>query len=71
MLVHNALLQWDDGVVCDSDSLRADFCAALRDVAETDAVIAPEVVCTACGIERMHFESCSVHQEPWTDELLM
>src|SRR5580704_4643654 len=37
--VHNAFLQWNDRVIGDGDVLRANFRAALGDVAVSDAVL--------------------------------
>jgi hypothetical protein len=39
--IHHPLLQRDDRVIGDLNILRANFCAALRDIAITDAVRIP------------------------------
>ena len=54
-LIDNAFLHRDDRVVSDADVFRANFRAALGDVAITDAVVVLQIRDAIFGIERMHF----------------
>src|SRR5678816_2472371 len=70
-LVDHPLLQGDDGVVGDGDALRADFRAALRDVAVTDPVRGAQLLGAVFRVERMHLEGGDVHEEARADELVV
>ena len=50
---------------------RANFRAALGDVAITDAVVVLQIRDAIFGIERMHFQRSGVQQEAGSDELVM
>src|SRR5262245_28132618 len=69
--VDDALLQRNDRVVGDRDVLGADDRAALRDVAEADAVRFLELGEAVLGVERVHLERGGVHEEARADELVV
>jgi hypothetical protein len=71
IFVDHAFLQRNDGIIRNPDAFRAHFCAALRDIAVTDAVIASKIVQAVFSIERMHFERRRVDQKTRPDELIV
>ena len=56
VFIHYAFLQRDDRVVGDGDVFGTNFRAALRDVAEADALCLLEIGQTVFGVERVHFQ---------------
>ena len=70
-LIDDSFLHRDDRVVSDADVFRANFRAALGDVAITDAVVVLQIRDAILGIERMHFQRSGVHQEAGSDELVV
>src|SRR5271168_4053715 len=52
--VGHAFLHWDQRVVGDLDAFRADFGAALGDVAISEAVLFLRLVAPVEGVQRMH-----------------
>src|SRR5205814_8123266 len=64
----DALLERDDRVVGDVNVLGADLGAALRDVAEPEAVLRANEVDAIVRIERMHLQGRETHEEPWSGE---
>lgn len=54
-LIDDAFLHRDNCVVGDADVFRANFRAALGDVAIADAVVVLQIRDAIFGIERMHF----------------
>src|SRR6185437_2411321 len=71
MLVHYAFFQRNDGIIRDPDAFRAHVCAALRDIAVTDAVVAAKVVQAVLSIEGMHFERRGVDEKARPDKLIV
>src|SRR5438045_4088666 len=69
--VDHSLFQRNDRIVGDRDVFRADFRAALGDVAVADAVLLAKLRDAVGRIERIHLERCRVGQEPRTDELVV
>src|SRR6266699_1931755 len=70
-LVHHALLEWNDGVVGDANLLRANFGAALRDVAKADPKLILEQAGAVAAVERMHFKPGNAHKKARPGELLL
>src|SRR4029450_10936931 len=70
-LVDDAFLQRDDGIFRNRDVLRAHLRATPCDVAETDAVAAPQMAEAWLGIERVHLERGVVENEAGADELFV
>src|SRR5215203_644955 len=69
VLVGDALLEGDDGVVGDVDVYRADFCAALGDVAEPEAVVLLEVGQPVGLVHGVHLQPLVPDEEAWSCEL--
>src|SRR5262245_39117734 len=69
--VHHALLERDDRVVRDRDALRADFRAALRDVAEPDPAALLEEPGAVPAVDRVHLEPGDAHEEARARELVL
>src|SRR5215208_122552 len=69
VLVCDALLEGDDGVVGDVDVDRADLCAALGDVAEPEAVVLLEVGQPVGLVHRVHLQPLVSDEEAWSCEL--
>src|SRR5829696_7104806 len=69
VLVGDALLEGDDGVVGDVDVDRADLCAALGDVAEPEAVVVLEVGQPVGLVHRVHLQPLVSDEEAWSCEL--
>src|SRR5882724_12794175 len=67
--IHNALFQRNDRIIRDVDLLGAHFCAALGDVAETDAELILKQLGASLRVERMHFEPRDPYEEPRSSEL--
>src|SRR6187431_1620156 len=70
-LIHDAFLQRDDCVVRDRDVLRTNLRAALRDIAQADAVAVLQVLQAIRGVERVHLQGGDVYEEAWSDELVV
>src|SRR5437867_7131874 len=70
-VVHDAFLQRDDGIVGDVDRLRADLRAALRDVAEADPGLLPEVSGARGDVERVHLEARQADEEAGAREVIL
>ena len=62
--VDDALLERDDRVVGDVDAFGADFGAAFRDVAESEAALVRNELGPVERVERMHLEARDADQEP-------
>src|SRR5690242_15865938 len=62
-LVHNAFLERNDGIVGDVNAFGADFRAAFRDVAKTDAERFFQERSARSGVERMHFKARDANEE--------
>src|SRR5688500_14151980 len=71
VLVHHTLLERNDRVVRDRDTLRTHLGAALGDVAVADAVSLLQLLRPVHGIEGMHLQRRDIRQEPRTDEGIM
>src|SRR5689334_16667945 len=69
-LVHNPLLQRNDGVLCDGDVLRANLAAAGGDIAIADAMRLCQLGDAILDIERMHFERSNMDEEARPGELV-
>src|ERR687889_646653 len=69
VLVGDALLEGDDGVVGDVDVDWADLCAALGDVAEPEAVVLLEVGQPVSLVHRVHLQPLVPDEEAWSCEL--
>src|SRR3989304_2532223 len=63
VLGDDALLERDDGVVRDVDMLGADLGAALRDVEEPQARLAPGQLLAVVGVQRVHLQLRQPHEE--------
>src|SRR5678815_448324 len=70
-LVHDALLERNDGVVRDRDVLGTDLRAALGDVAVTDALGLFQFLKTVRGVERVHLQRGNINEETRADEFLV
>src|ERR687886_2473991 len=71
VLVGDALLEGDDGVVGDVDVYGADLRAALGDVAEAEAVLLLELAKAVRLVHRVHLEPLVPHEEARAGELLV
>src|SRR5919106_6560602 len=69
VLVGDTLLEGDDGVVGDVDVYRADFGAALGDVAEPEAVVLLEVGQPVGLVHGVHLQPLVPDEEAWSCEL--
>src|SRR5260370_17742095 len=69
-LVHNPLLQRNDGILGNRNVLRADFTAASGDVAVTDAVRLFQLGDAVLDIERMHFERADLDEKARPGEFI-
>src|SRR5262249_7923524 len=69
-LVDDALLERNDGVVGNGDSLGTDVGAALGDVAVPDAVLRLQVARPVLDVNRIHLERRAVDQAAWPHELV-
>src|SRR5271168_2759679 len=69
--IDHPLFQRDDGVVGDSDALRAHLGAALGDVAVADALLFAKVRDAVFSVQRIHFERGDIDQEARTDEFVV
>src|SRR6266478_627172 len=70
-LVHDALLERNDGVVGDANLLRTNFGATLRDVAKADPKLILEQPRAVAAVERMHFKPGNAHKKARPGELLL
>src|SRR5262250_1407516 len=70
-VVDDPLLQRDDRVVRDADVLRADFRAALRDVAEPDPERVLQEPRPVHAVERVHLERGHADEEARAAEALL
>src|ERR1700738_3500011 len=70
-LVHNALLQWNDGIVGDVDVLRADLRATFRYIAKPDSQLILEQLRAREAIHRMHVQPGHAHKESRPAKLLI
>src|ERR687898_2460065 len=64
VLIGDALLEWDDGVVGDVDVYRTDLGAALGYVAEPEAIVLLEVGQPVGLVHRVHLQPLVQHEEP-------
>jgi hypothetical protein len=69
--VHHALLEWDDGIVRDSNLLGTNFRTTFGYIAETEAELILEQASAVAAVERMHFEAGDSNEEAWTGELFL
>src|SRR5437868_3362018 len=70
MLVHDALLQWNDRIVRYRYALGTHLCATLGDVAVADTLRFTQLLGTVLDIERMHLEGGDMNQKTRADEAL-
>src|SRR6266446_9273326 len=68
--VDYAFLQRNDRVVGDVNLFGTDFCAAFRNVAQTDTEFILEHSGARLGVEGMHLEPRHSHEEPRSPEVL-
>src|SRR5438128_12514136 len=66
--IDDALLQRNDRIIRNGDAFRADFRAALGDVAQPDAVGILELARAIHGVQRMHLERGGVDQMARADK---
>src|ERR687898_2397694 len=69
ILIGDALLEWDDGVVGDVDVYRTDLGAALGYVAEPEAIVLLEVGQPVGLVHRVHLQPLVADEEPGACEL--
>src|SRR6266567_9348362 len=70
-LIDDALFQRNDSVIGDRDTLRANFGAALGDVAVTDAVVTLQFLQPVFGVQRVHLQSGRMNQKARADKSLV
>src|ERR1700733_2131728 len=70
-LIHDPLLQRNDGVVGDMDIFGTDLSAALGDVTEADAQLFLQQTCAGGAVERMHLKRSGAYEEPRAAKLLL
>ena len=68
ILVHDAFLEGDDGVIGDGDVLGTDLGATFGDIAKTDALGLLEFRQAVFGVQRMHLQCSGIDQETRADE---
>src|SRR5690348_15435701 len=64
-LVHNAILERNDGVAGDMNALGAASGTAFGDVAEADAERFFQKRSARSGVQRMHFKARDANEESW------
>jgi hypothetical protein len=70
-LVHDALFEWDDGVVRDANLLGTNFRTAFCDVAISKAKLALQKGSAVEAVEGMHLETGDTNEEARPRELLL
>src|SRR5574337_610458 len=68
-IVHDALLQRDDGVVGDPDLLGADLGTALGNVAVANSGFRPHHLRARVGVQRVHLQRRKSNKEAWPGEV--
>src|SRR5256885_12697625 len=70
VLVHDALLQRNDGIIGDVDVFRADLRATLGYVAVAQTQFVAQQLGPRNAVQRMHLEPSDAHKKSWPGELL-
>jgi hypothetical protein len=70
-LIHYALFERNNGVIRDVDFFRANFRAALCDIAKPEAQLFFQQPDPRLAVKRMHFQASNPHEEPRSAKLLV